>query len=244
MKMPWQTLRSLFILTASLWFTTQSLSASVASDEATVLFEKVLQTEEAHYELNLKIESNLEKAPGAFAKWKKVRETGTITLTQTMLDLEGLTLNGLSVILCHELGHFLGGEPYVKVKGGGSTIFSFSNPFKFMSVEGQADYYATNVCLPKILEREFPNTTAQWRYFEASRWIEEVAEVYSHINGHFFGIEEDWSMDGHDDSIVQKMNLTPGSYPSLQCRVDTMKAGLLGLLQEDDVQRPNCWFVE
>lgn len=51
-----------------------------------------------------------------------------------------LTKDGLIGILCHELGHHLGGAP--KKKRGNTNKRSWS------SAEGQADYFAGNKCLP------------------------------------------------------------------------------------------------
>ncbi len=49
-----------------------------------------------------------------------------------------LTTDGLAMVACHEIGHFLGGEPK-KLRGR-------SNKKSWSSAEGQADYYAAR-CL-------------------------------------------------------------------------------------------------
>lgn len=56
-----------------------------------------------------------------------------------------LTKDGLSLILCHEMGHHLGGFAFA----------TGQNPFEkpWASNEGQSDYYATHVCA-KILWRD------------------------------------------------------------------------------------------
>lgn len=54
-----------------------------------------------------------------------------------------LTEDGLLLILCHELGHFLGGAPKIyreEVK-----------KFSWSSAEGQADYFATSKCFKNLL---------------------------------------------------------------------------------------------
>lgn len=68
----------------------------------------------------------------------------TIRLTGGMANHELITPDGLALILCHEIGHFLGGEP--KKLRGRSKKRSWS------SAEGQADYYANAVCLKKLFQ--------------------------------------------------------------------------------------------
>lgn len=207
------------------------------------LFQKVLGTEGQSFEIDLKIDPNSAKNPGAFAKWKKVKKHGVITITQTLLDLELLSEGALLVILCHELGHFYGGAPFVTVKSSGNTIFTFSNPFELMSVEGQADFYATNICLPEVIEATFPDQTDEWYYGESLKWVKEVTQVYDHINHEYFGINQEWSTDERDPSVIDTINLNPGSYPSLQCRLDTMVSGL-GAIVNETSERPRCWFKD
>jgi len=49
-----------------------------------------------------------------------------------------ITKDGFTVVMCHEMGHHLGGYPY-------------SNPFAgWAASEGQADYFATDVCARKV----------------------------------------------------------------------------------------------
>ena len=52
-----------------------------------------------------------------------------------------LNLEQFLFIYCHELGHFIGGAPFKKNPG--ST---------WASTEGQADYWATSVCLRRTLK--------------------------------------------------------------------------------------------
>ncbi len=52
-----------------------------------------------------------------------------------------LSENGLAVAIAHEVGHHLGGRP-------------FDRDFPWLSVEGQADYWATRVGMKRIYPRE------------------------------------------------------------------------------------------
>lgn len=56
-----------------------------------------------------------------------------------------LTGDGMSLIICHEIGHHLGGFPF----DGGSPIGG-----NWAAVEGQSDYYSTHVCARKLWASE------------------------------------------------------------------------------------------
>ena len=52
-----------------------------------------------------------------------------------------LTSDGFALVLCHEMGHHLGGFP-------------FFNEGEWAAVEGEADYFATQACLRKLWDRK------------------------------------------------------------------------------------------
>lgn len=169
-----------------------------------------------------------------------------IRVTGGMANHELLTADGLALILCHEVGHFLGGEP--KKLRGRSTKRSWS------SAEGQADYYANAVCLKKLF-RVLPSLDANDANLEQtlketnmksfnrnnssnSRYMHEidevcetplcdrialaslnVAQVYA-TTGFF---SKELSFTYPDDSTVYQ---TLYSHPNPQCRLDTMMAAL------------------
>ncbi|MDO9184154.1 MAG: hypothetical protein Q7U04_17200, partial [Bacteriovorax sp.] len=60
-----------------------------------------------------------------------------------------MTRDGFLLLVCHEIGHHLGGAP--KILRGNSGLKSWS------SAEGQADYYATTKCLPKFFQQGIEN---------------------------------------------------------------------------------------
>lgn len=191
-----------------------------------------------------------------------------VNITGGMLGHDLLENDGLALILCHEIGHFLGGEP--KKLRGRSTKKSWS------SAEGQADYFATAHCIKKVF-RELP----QVAYSEKSANNEtkreiitrlqqesnticktslckriamasyNVAEVYASIDW-FTG---DLSLVKKDDYTVYQ---TIYGHPNPQCRLDTMIAALrcpkseeivfqnvdefAGACKNIDYRRPRCWF--
>lgn len=192
-----------------------------------------------------------------------------INITGGMLGHDLLTQDGLALILCHEVGHFLGGEP--KKLRGRSTKKSWS------SAEGQADYFATANCikkvfkaLPQIAHSEKSMTTNDNKSEQAIRLNQEttrickdpickrvamashnVAEVYASIDW-FSG---NLSLVQKDDYTVYQ---TIYNHPNPQCRLDTMVAALqcpdsesivfkngdelAGACKSPQYRRPRCWF--
>lgn len=67
-----------------------------------------------------------------------------ISIDGGMVRHQYMTPDGLWMVMCHELGHHLGGAPR-QFRGNSTTLKSWS------SVEGQADYYAAAKCFPKVL---------------------------------------------------------------------------------------------
>lgn len=197
--------------------------------------------------------------------------TPVINITGGMLGHDLLTQDGLALILCHEVGHFLGGAP--KKLRGRSTKKSWS------SAEGQADYFATAHCIkkvfrqvPQIAHSEKSNTKASGdnKAENATRLFQEatrvcktplckrialashnVAEVYASIDW-FSG---ELSLVEKDDYTVYQ---TIYNHPNPQCRLDTMIAALqcpnseeivfkngdelAGACKSPEYRRPRCWF--
>jgi hypothetical protein len=174
-----------------------------------------------------------------------------------------LTRDGYALLICHELGHHMGGAPTPP----GST---------WPSLEGQADYFATLKCLRRYFADE-DNRSAI-----ADQTIDPVAKEKCRVN---FASETDQliclrsslaalsaarllhSLDGRgrvpdfgtpDPSVVTR---TETSHPIGQCRLDTFLAGMICPLSpvlEPDMRdpamnvclegrdsigfRPRCWY--
>jgi hypothetical protein len=194
---------------------------------------------------------------------RDMQDNPIIRITGGMMRNPHLNSDGMALILCHELGHFLGGEP--KKLRGSSTKKSWS------SAEGQADYYATAVCLKKYFKH--PNQKSAFMGEEANRAqrvLKEikqicksplckriasasmnVAEVYAQID--FYS--QDLSLVEPDTNIVY---YTVFGHPNPQCRLDTMVNGLLCPNSENlefepndplsstcksaQFRRPRCWY--
>lgn len=141
-----------------------------------------------------------------------------------------MTIDGLALIVCHELGHGFGGPPY---KNSGS------------STEGQADYYATEYCLQEffmhwpaeVVSDHLPSNIKE-RCADDQLCLRAFVAVENRIS-HFWhneGIKT--SLTETDPTVVDLVDTSDTFYPSHQCRIDTHRASIL------KEPRPRCWYVE
>ncbi len=73
-----------------------------------------------------------------------------VTVTRHLLENSRMSEDGLRTILCHEMGHILGGAPRRNVPPEWEGPVA-ADGLSFMSSEGQADYYATLVCFRQLV---------------------------------------------------------------------------------------------
>jgi len=176
-----------------------------------------------------------------------------------------ITEDGFMGVVCHELGHHLGGAPK---KGGWSGAWA--------SNEGQADYFATLKCLRRVLEKD-DNLTITSNMKVDADVVTKCEMVYKSANE--VALCQRISMAGKslasllgslggsgavafntpDTSVVKKTN---DAHPKAQCRLDTYFQGMLcdkAILDEVDTKdpikgtcvksdgyqvgvRPLCWY--
>lgn len=170
---------------------------------------------------------------------------------------EDMDEDGLSLILCHELGHHFGGAP--------KSLRGRSDKRSWSSAEGQADYFATSFCMSHTLEsREwdlyekpsFDNSLMNVTPCETStcRRIFKASLVVSKM---FASLKSSWRVPSFEEKATQEVMRTNYKHPEPQCRLDTYIAGFnCGIQQQmefDDVDpfyascanewaRPVCWF--
>lgn len=133
--------------------------------------------------------------------------------TQALSDY---TLGALKFLVCHELGHFLGGAPFKKAELG--SQYEKLN----ISTEGQSDYWAGKYCLKQVSHQ--PETDA--------------LDFFKFMSLYLFDLVGKNPFYSEPIPGVQDNNYYDGEYPSFQCRYNTVIAGLRG---ED---RPSCWYRE
>ena len=174
-----------------------------------------------------------------------------------------ISADGYLFVLCHELGHVMGGAP-------------FHAYFPELSAEGQADYYSTNTCLPIIFANQ-DNISAikklnvplsvkldcdrVWKTPEDSaicqRSIMAAFSFSKFLMRALNGAQV--SFTKHDSEKVEATK--EAWYPEKQCRFDTSMAGALCAKKINSTQevgepancslynliaskaaRPQCWF--
>ncbi|TDJ04058.1 MAG: hypothetical protein E2O68_08865 [Deltaproteobacteria bacterium] len=181
--------------------------------------------------------------PTAWAFATKKGNNYTITIFGGYLNNPNLTFDSLSLLLCHELGHILGGAPKRHDDGGNLT---------WSSVEGQADFFAPK-CLISFLKSnpEFDGTEVfldetnvpENLLFECESIYDralclrvlkasmDLIKVFRYNENHKG--ESLPSFNNPDPTVVDTIW---EKHPNLQCRLDTYVAAIL------DRPRPKCWF--
>lgn len=141
-----------------------------------------------------------------------------------------VTPDGFALVVCHELGHHLGG-------------YTFSSGYAWAANEGQSDYFATLECAKVIWGRDFRgnemfrrfraptiveskcaeawpgNTNAQGWCQRASAAGYSLATLLAALGG-----EKQPMFETPDQSVVSRTN---NEHPKAQCRLDTYFAGAL-----------------
>ena len=141
-----------------------------------------------------------------------------------------ITVDGLMMIVCHELGHHLGGAPNQSEQG-----------LPWSSNEGQADYFASLKCMRKVLSKDDNvgivakmqiDPTASIKCKSVYKSATEVAlcqriAMAGKSLAMFLGDLKGSSSINFkipDSSVVKK---TFNEHPKAQCRLDTYMAGAL-----------------
>lgn len=142
---------------------------------------------------------------------------------------DGLGPAEISLILCHELGHHLGGKPTASRDG-------------WSACEGQADYWSTFECIKTfgdLLNETVVSSEAQkWcekQSLENDKHCGKFAQTALNVT-RFYG---KFQPNGYPYLDTTDSSIPPRTYfghPAPQCRLDTLMAGYLSK------ERPVCWF--
>ncbi|MBV2168461.1 MAG: hypothetical protein KUL82_07120 [Bdellovibrio sp.] len=160
-----------------------------------------------------------------------------ISLWGGMARAPGVTKAALAAILCHELGHILGGEPRQTIPGS-----------DWASIEGQSDFYSASECLPRFLKENPEIVTAVdpqveklcggnsdcARTLQAGVEMIQVLQKYSYKENTPVNI---FTPERATSALVRN------TYPSDQCRMDSYVQGALCQLGES-CRAPVCWLPE
>lgn len=191
-------------------------------------------------------------------------ETWTVHVSGGIARAKGMTQDSLALIVCHEIGHHLGGAPRTFLYEG------------WPSAEGQADYWASSKCMKKYYEvlkheevsidRNVPDKVMKdcnniyKNLFEFKICVRTLLSAvdFSHFLNALPDIKTPTSIELSDSRLVKGTNTN--DYPRPQCRLDTIYQGALCTINADvatsetdatighcnDVtkpgHRPRCWY--
>ena len=255
----------------NLWISTFNKSANTMTEER---FNAVIDKVEAVYS---PIVESMNAKLSIIRKWddgtvnayaQRSGKTWKVSMFGGLARHEAITEDGFALVVCHEVGHHLGGAP--KKAGWFST---------WATNEGQADYFATLKCLRKVFRAEkdqnesivktlnVPNLVvdkcAEQFTSEEDNLICQRAAMAGLSTAKLFqslrGSNEAPDFATPDEELASK---TDDSHPATQCRLDTYYQGALCELDETlDVHqkdeavgvcyrksgdtvgvRPLCWF--
>lgn len=208
--------------------------------------------------------------------WKEARVNASTTKKgdEIIINLYGgyarhplNTEDAFMLVLCHELGHHIGGLPKKKNENGTD---------RWPSVEGQADYFATLKCLRSVFSKDNNEEVVQKLHVDeyvkekCSEVFKEASDVAICIRSTVAGIataniSADIRKTEQPDITIRdpkRVRSTDPSHPLPQCRLDTYFQGALcevdaadELSDRDEMAgtchtlkghsegvRPRCWF--
>lgn len=190
----------------------------------------------------------------------------TLYIANRLLKLKPLNQNHMYKVLCHELGHVLGGAPYIEVNLDDSSE---------MSTEGQADYFAASKCLKRIFANQIENekyvtsqiSSSQLKRIKKWDCLSAQCQRIAHVSYQVFKILSPKQFVSLRRIVLPEVELTRLEmyHPSSQCRLETMIRGALcpipahipfapynqakGSCHRDQIEeshihgaRPRCWF--
>ncbi|MAX65561.1 MAG: hypothetical protein CME66_01350 [Halobacteriovoraceae bacterium] len=249
--------------------TTAKMSNNMTEERFNAVIDKVVKVYEpiiSSMGANLKVSRKWEDGTvNAYAS--RSGSTWNVAMFGGLARHKAITEDGFALVVCHEIGHHIGGAPKK------STWFGTT----WATNEGQADYFATLKCLRKAFRNE--NNAAIVKAMDVpAEVVNKCAEQFSEEadqllcqRGSMAGLStaklfqdlrsssKEPSFSTPDTKVVSR---TDHNHPAYQCRLDTYFAGAtceindsidvdnedeaVGVCYRDsgDTEgvRPLCWF--
>lgn len=159
------------------------------------------------------------------------------------------TKDGFAMVVCHELGHHIGGAPKSTSIAGG---WGGSGSVRWASNEGQSDYFASLKCMRNVFKGD--NNKKIMADVQVPAAVQtQCAKNFGKDNDEYYMCERS-SMAGlslarllsdlrkdskkptFDTPDTRVVGATDHSHPQAQCRLDTYFAGAIcGVSENDDV---------
>lgn len=171
-----------------------------------------------------------------FAGYAKLDEKyAQISLWGGLVRAPGSTHGALVAILCHELGHLLGGEPRQRIAGA-----------DWASLEGQSDFFAAKTCMPRFF-KAYPQFSLNISEEVVKKCGDDlICQKTLQAGLEMMNLLQRYSFKEY--TPVDLQTLAPAteelitSYPSEQCRLDTYVHG--ARCHDKDCLPPPCWFAQ
>ena len=140
-----------------------------------------------------------------------------------------MTKEGAALFVCHELGHAIADGPRKN-----------SGPI----VEGESDYFATSECihelLPHLSEKPFQLKADEKSICQNAQNQQKCERILNGILSYKKVLEsspiQNLSLFKKAPEVARSIDTDDRFYPTPQCRLDTLLAGL------QEKARPVCWF--
>lgn len=151
-------------------------------------------------------------------------ETDQVIVYGGASGLNGGSEDSFALILCHEVGHLYGGQPW-------------GDDHNKLSLEGQADYWSTSECFKRVVNKLTVKKASEvaLNYCKndivCARTVDAALVVTAFYADNRSLVHP--KIETPDLSVASATNLT---HPLPQCRLDTLKAGL------EKLSRPVCWY--
>ena len=191
-------------------------------DQVVALYEPLV----AIHGYNLSVEKNW-KSGTVNAYARQVGDKWQISMFGGLARHEAITPDAFALVVCHELGHHLGGYPMKR--------------WSWSSTEGQADYFAGHACAKKIWGEQasknaaFRKTIAPYpQQLCDQTWDSEADQNLCYrisqagkSLGNFFSNLRNSNPPSWNTPDMKKVMHTESNHPTPQCRLDTYLAGML-----------------
>ncbi|MGE0616047.1 MAG: hypothetical protein AB7P04_10430 [Bacteriovoracia bacterium] len=163
----------------------------------------------------------------------------TVSMFGGLARRKEVTPDGFALVVCHELGHHLGGFPFYPDEDWAAS-------------EGQSDYYATQVCGRKLWQTDYvENAKAAETVDKTAKaqcdknWLSTESRnlCYRIANGSLslatlLGVLGGTGAPKFDTPDMKTVKQTNPNHPAAQCRLDTYMAGARCGVRMDTVMIP------
>lgn len=181
-------------------------------------------------------------------------KTWTVNMYGGLARFKTMTADGFAMVMCHEMGHHLGGFPRIKGMFGTNS---------WASNEGQADYFATMKCFRRVFDEEdnlsivqamaVPDavTKACEKTFKSQKEIalcqrsgmtsKVLADTLYALGRQASQPREPATGPSYTTPSTAEVSTTDNSHPLAQCRLDTYMAGAIcGMAYTEDFAADNA----